>query len=140
MKYTINDIKIIIQKGEGQTIEFKEEYSSSIAKDIVAFANATGGRIFIGILQKSKIYASFKFPRREPPRPIERRNDGKDSGIFQIPLCNKRKTFGRRENQVHGKNDYFRRHRFQLEGLSLQHGPVKGRDKLALLRPKGSPG
>ncbi len=49
MKLTTNDLKIILQEGEGQKIEFKESFSQSLAKEIVAFANARGGQIFIGV-------------------------------------------------------------------------------------------
>ena len=49
MKLTKSDLRIILQEGEGQRIEFKESFSQSLAKDIVAFANALGGRIFIGV-------------------------------------------------------------------------------------------
>lgn len=55
MKLTKSDLKIIIQEGEGQRIEFKESFTSSLAKDIVAFANALGGRIFIGIDDNRKV-------------------------------------------------------------------------------------
>lgn len=49
MKLTKSDLKIILQQGEGQKIEFKESFSQSLAKNIVAFANALGGKIFIGV-------------------------------------------------------------------------------------------
>ena len=52
---TKNDLMIILQEGEGQRIEFKESFSQLLAKDIVAFANALGGRIFIGIGDSSNI-------------------------------------------------------------------------------------
>ncbi|MEA1962897.1 MAG: ATP-binding protein, partial [Patescibacteria group bacterium] len=39
----------ILQKGEGQFIEFKENLNKSFAKEIVAFANASGGKIFLGV-------------------------------------------------------------------------------------------
>jgi len=55
MKLTKKDLEIILQEGEGQTIEFKETVSSSIVKDIVAFANSIGGRVFIGINDNGKI-------------------------------------------------------------------------------------
>ncbi|MEW5693995.1 MAG: RNA-binding domain-containing protein, partial [Candidatus Hydrogenedentota bacterium] len=55
MKLTKRDLEIILQQGEGQTIEFKESFTSSIAKDITAFANSIGGHIFIGIDDSSKI-------------------------------------------------------------------------------------
>jgi ATP-dependent DNA helicase RecG len=43
------ELSFILSQGEGQFVEFKEKYSDSIAKELVAFANATGGKIFIGI-------------------------------------------------------------------------------------------
>jgi len=55
MKIKKNDLEIILQEGEGQTIEFKESFSQSLAKDMVAFANALGGRIFIGVDDKGKV-------------------------------------------------------------------------------------
>ncbi|MEA3458615.1 MAG: putative DNA binding domain-containing protein, partial [Candidatus Thermoplasmatota archaeon] len=39
----------ILEEGEGQFIEFKESFSKYIAKDIVAFANASGGWILLGV-------------------------------------------------------------------------------------------
>lgn len=39
----------ILEEGEGQFIEFKENFSKYIAKDIVAFANASGGWILLGV-------------------------------------------------------------------------------------------
>ena len=55
MKLTKSDIEIILQEGEGQKIEFKKSFSQSLAKEIVAFANALGGRIFIGVDDNSSI-------------------------------------------------------------------------------------
>ncbi len=43
-----DELKLIIEEGEGYKIEFKE-YISSIDKEMVAFANSSGGRIFLGI-------------------------------------------------------------------------------------------
>ena len=39
----------LIKIGEGYTLEFKESISSSIGKDICAFANASGGKIIVGV-------------------------------------------------------------------------------------------
>lgn len=51
-----NEFELIQQEGEGQLIEFKESFDSkNLAKEIVAFANASGGRIFIGIDDKGII-------------------------------------------------------------------------------------
>jgi len=49
------ELDLIIQKGEGQTIEFKENVDKSLSKEIVAFTNAQGGKIFIGITDKGEI-------------------------------------------------------------------------------------
>lgn len=42
------DLQLIAAEGEGQKIEFKAK-ASGLAREIVAFANASGGSIFIGI-------------------------------------------------------------------------------------------
>ena len=46
---TQEELDLILQEGEGYTIEFKENVNSDLSKELVAFANASGGRIFIGI-------------------------------------------------------------------------------------------
>ena len=43
------EISLILQSGEGQHLEFKESVSISLAKEFVAFANAEGGRVLIGV-------------------------------------------------------------------------------------------
>jgi len=39
----------ILELGEGQYIEFKENFDKGLQKEMVAFANASGGYIYIGI-------------------------------------------------------------------------------------------
>ena len=46
---TKQELNTIIQTGEGYKIEFKRSVNSDLSKEIVAFANSSGGRIFIGI-------------------------------------------------------------------------------------------
>ncbi|MYA03333.1 MAG: transcriptional regulator [Caldilineaceae bacterium SB0664_bin_22] len=46
---TLDDLEILIQEGEGTTLEFKERLSSSFARELVALANAIGGRILLGV-------------------------------------------------------------------------------------------
>jgi len=48
------ELKQIIEEGEGYKIEFKESLSG-LDKEMVAFANASGGRIFLGISDDKKI-------------------------------------------------------------------------------------
>src|SRR3990172_4854280 len=42
-------IKILVQEGEGLTIEFKERFTARIDEDMVAFANTKGGVILLGV-------------------------------------------------------------------------------------------
>lgn len=42
-------LEAIIEVGESYQVEFKRNVNSDISKEIVAFANSSGGRIFIGI-------------------------------------------------------------------------------------------
>jgi ATP-dependent DNA helicase RecG len=44
-----HNIDKIAELGEGQFIEFKESFDKSLQKEIVAFANASGGAIYLGI-------------------------------------------------------------------------------------------
>ncbi|MCK5281805.1 MAG: putative DNA binding domain-containing protein [Nanoarchaeota archaeon] len=48
------ELKFILQEGEGLKLEFKESLNN-IDKEIVAFANSTGGRIFLGITDDGKV-------------------------------------------------------------------------------------
>lgn len=43
------DLRILAQEGEGTTLEFKESFSASLARDLVAMANTIGGRILLGV-------------------------------------------------------------------------------------------
>ena len=49
-------LKLILEEGEGQFIEFKENSDAkNLAKEITAFANSEGGKIFLGISDKGEI-------------------------------------------------------------------------------------
>lgn len=48
------ELDIIIKEGEGYKIEFKENLGG-LDKELVAFANASGGRIFLGVIDNGKI-------------------------------------------------------------------------------------
>ena len=45
----VNKIQILVQEGEGLTVEFKEHFTPRIDEDIVAFANTKGGVILLGV-------------------------------------------------------------------------------------------
>ena len=51
---TNQELKFILQQGEGLRIEFKEQINN-IDKEIIAFDNSKGGRIFLGVDDKGKI-------------------------------------------------------------------------------------
>ena len=46
---TKKELQFIIDQGEGYNTEFKLSYTSNLAKEICAMANATGGKILIGV-------------------------------------------------------------------------------------------
>jgi len=46
---TKNDLGILIQAGEGTTLEFKESLSASFPRELVALANTIGGKIVLGV-------------------------------------------------------------------------------------------
>ena len=49
------DLRILLQEGEGTTLEFKESVSSSLAREMVAFANTIGGRILLGVRDDASV-------------------------------------------------------------------------------------
>ncbi|MCD6181737.1 MAG: putative DNA binding domain-containing protein [Candidatus Cloacimonetes bacterium] len=44
-----NEFDYILQNGESYLVEFKEKINNLLSREITAFANASGGRIFIGV-------------------------------------------------------------------------------------------
>ncbi len=46
---TQQELHTILQSGEGYKTEFKRNVNTDLSKELVAFANASGGRILIGI-------------------------------------------------------------------------------------------
>ena len=49
------DFELILKTGESFFVEFKEGVDKSLAKEIVAFSNSQGGKIFIGITDNGEI-------------------------------------------------------------------------------------
>ena len=54
MKYQCN-LHNDLELGEGQFIEFKESFDKSLQREMVAFANASGGVIYLGVTDNGKI-------------------------------------------------------------------------------------
>ncbi|MGD9160493.1 MAG: putative DNA binding domain-containing protein, partial [Desulfobacteraceae bacterium] len=48
------EFEYILQNGESYLVEFKERVNSSLSREITAFANASGGRIFLGVSDDGK--------------------------------------------------------------------------------------
>ena len=49
------DLKILVQEGEGTTLEFKESLSGSLAREMVALANTIGGKILLGVRDNGSV-------------------------------------------------------------------------------------
>jgi ATP-dependent DNA helicase RecG len=43
------DLAILLREGEGSMLEYKEALSSSLVRELVAFANTVGGKILLGV-------------------------------------------------------------------------------------------
>ncbi|MCL2148249.1 MAG: helix-turn-helix domain-containing protein [Methanomassiliicoccaceae archaeon] len=54
-KGAIKDIDLILAEGEGYRTEFKGSPNKDLASEACAFANSSGGRIFIGIDDKGRV-------------------------------------------------------------------------------------
>lgn len=54
-KTTPEELALVLEEGEGYTLEFKQNVNADLAKELVAFANASGGRIFIGVNDDNQI-------------------------------------------------------------------------------------
>jgi len=54
MKLSKAEIQLVLQEGEGYRIEFKERLSN-LDREMVAFANASGGRVYIGITDEGEV-------------------------------------------------------------------------------------
>lgn len=51
----MEDILTQVLQGEGQKVEFKTSFQKEVIETIVAFANAKGGKVFVGISDKTEI-------------------------------------------------------------------------------------
>ena len=51
----VEDLALILNKGKSYTVEFKESADKSIADEACAFANASGGKIYVGISDQGKV-------------------------------------------------------------------------------------
>ena len=49
------NIKEIIRSGETETVEFKESFSDTVIETLTAFANTSGGTVFVGVADDGSI-------------------------------------------------------------------------------------
>jgi ATP-dependent DNA helicase RecG len=49
------EFALILEKGEGYKLEFKESFDKKIDKEMVAFANSSGGKIILGVADDNEI-------------------------------------------------------------------------------------
>lgn len=52
---SLKNLKLILKKGENYKIEFKEDVYKKLDREIVAFANASGGYIYLGVKDNGDI-------------------------------------------------------------------------------------
>ena len=52
---TIKEIKILIEKGEGIHLEFKQTFNMETIETLVAFANTEGGKVLVGVSDAGSI-------------------------------------------------------------------------------------
>ena len=52
---TLKTLKSVLRKGEDYKTEFKERADKNLDREIVAFANSSGGKIYIGITDEGKV-------------------------------------------------------------------------------------
>jgi len=67
-------LKKILQNGENNSVEFKQSFQKEVIESIVAFANAKGGKIFIGVDDAGEIIG------------LESSTSGKAGGLNCEPL------------------------------------------------------
>ncbi len=55
MSMDVNDLLKLIAGGENEKVEFKKDFTPAIGEEIVAFANAEGGYILVGVTDDGRI-------------------------------------------------------------------------------------
>jgi ATP-dependent DNA helicase RecG len=60
---TKTELLELINLGEGLNIEFKENFSASVGKEICAFANTIGGNILFGVDDNGNVHGVTNFNR-----------------------------------------------------------------------------
>lgn len=56
------DLDILLHEGEGSMLEYKESFSSSLARELVAFANSAGDKIILEV-RDDRFFTTTSQPR-----------------------------------------------------------------------------
>lgn len=81
---TAGQVKLLMQSGERLNVEFKERYTLRIDEDFIAFANAKGGTLLLGVRDDGTIVGAHinyqgNYPENYPENhcldPAESRNN-----------------------------------------------------------------
>lgn len=70
-----------LMEGEGPLVEFKREFTTELVRDLVAFANGSGGVILIGVDDDASLVGVSEEPRR-----VEERIMGLCAQVIRPPL------------------------------------------------------
>lgn len=93
------EFALALSAWEGQFVEFKEAVSDSLAREFAAFANSSGGRVYVGVTDEKKVRGVAVSNRLlsqvqdlarhcDPPVPIRLasfQHDGKDLLMIEVP-------------------------------------------------------
>ncbi len=63
--WSLRNLSKYFENGEGPLVEFKQSKSSSLTKEINAFANTEGGTIYIGVADDNKTIVGCDLTNRE---------------------------------------------------------------------------
>jgi ATP-dependent DNA helicase RecG len=54
----VDDLSVIVSVGESYTVEFKKKPDKTLVEEVCAFANSSGGKVYIGIDNDGKIHGT----------------------------------------------------------------------------------
>ena len=123
-----SDLANLLRQGEGGSLEFKENLSASFARELVAFANAQGGRILLGVRDDGAVLG------RRAERLWTARRDLDCATAYQFESPGDREATGETEFVARCQNDDpLRVLRFSFAGVQTD-GPMGFEKRLVIKR------
>ncbi|MDR1765166.1 MAG: ATP-binding protein [Lachnospiraceae bacterium] len=61
----IENLDVILSEGESYTVEFKENPDKELPSEVCAFANASGGKVYIGVHDEGYVTGTVLKKARE---------------------------------------------------------------------------